>query len=304
MAVEWNALVKPIVYTWELVLCAIVTFGTADQLFFYTSKEARCAFNDSLATCITVVVIGTICLLAGMAILWERLSSAFMGRTFRYDEEALFCLLVSIAYMIMAAVITSNFAIPSDAPRNDLRAMRDVVTAGAWLNFLFYLLSAAIACFTLDTDVDDEAQEYAERVQLRLAESRGFMPSPMSGTADIDAASVSDPSQTSARKPLFGLRETDLRRRSVDSNGVGLSEDGGSSYSIGGSTGTPVSGTGSVNARSSPGAPSSRDRTLPQTPTFPEPQPMSRALASDLDRILNSAQEEAPDRFRLSRQPR
>jgi hypothetical protein len=146
MAVEWNALVKPIVYVWELVLTSVVTFGTADQLLYHSAatNSTRCAFNDSIATCAFTISAGALCLLGALAVLWRRLLAAFTDAPFHHDDESVACALLSLGWFIIACVVSSNYSLTQAAVKANLRTMATVVAAFAWLSCIFYLGSAGL----------------------------------------------------------------------------------------------------------------------------------------------------------------
>jgi hypothetical protein len=155
--IDWNALVKPIVFVAELILAAVVAFGTADQLIFVSvDGTTHCALDNSMAACASVIAIGSVCFLGAMAVLWRRLLAVFASDFFAGVDEAVACCLISIGWLVVASIITHNFAIAPELPvtsqHEDIIMMRNTITAFAWLNTVLYSGSAFLALFVSDRD--------------------------------------------------------------------------------------------------------------------------------------------------------
>jgi hypothetical protein len=212
--IEWDELVKPAVYVWELVLSAVVAFGTADKLLYTSSGRTRCALNDSVATCSMVISISAICLIGVLCVLWRRLVSAFADEAFPKVDESGLCILLAVGWLVVAAVISANVALPASDGPSAFRATRDVVTTFAWLNCVSFIVSAALAAYKPeDSEVDEAHLEYqslqrsASQDQRSTAESVAHF----DGTA-ADSMLLGDGGQAAefdARLESAGLRKVD-----------------------------------------------------------------------------------------------
>jgi hypothetical protein len=158
---EWNALVKPLVYVAELILAAVVTFGTADQLLFlrlnaHGVTKLQCGLNNSMAACVSVIIVGSLCFIGAFAVLCWRLLAAFASKNFSGTDEAILCGFLSIGWIAIAAILTHNMNIAPDSPKKsghaDIIVMRNTVIAFAWLNTVLYIASAVLAFFAPDRD--------------------------------------------------------------------------------------------------------------------------------------------------------
>jgi hypothetical protein len=148
MSLEWDELVKPAIYAWELVLSSVVAFGTADKLLYSAGAGGtRCALNDSVATCSVVIAIGSLCFLGAAFTLWRRLLAAFTNDVFPKVDESGMCGLLAVGWLVVASVVSSNLSLPESAGRSEFKTMRDVVVAFSWMNFVSFVGSAALAAY-------------------------------------------------------------------------------------------------------------------------------------------------------------
>jgi hypothetical protein len=264
MAVEWNKLVKPVIYVWELVLTSVVTFGTADKLLFYSQKTGKtsCALNDSIGTCAFTVAAGSICLIGAISVLWRRLIAAFTDSSFNNDDESVACALLSFGWFIIASVITANISLPSTSNPETFRVMRNVVASFAWFSSIAYFCSAGLAYIVPATDRGD----IFERLRRGRANGSGAFREDATNVAadDSDAPTGETRQQLQSHLQLHGENSShfvasqsavaadSLRHRSAPGRRGDREEDellrglslrrvnatGESSYSAGDSTGT------------------------------------------------------------------
>lgn len=153
---EWNAFIKPLVYTIEIIFGVVVTAGTADKLLFHDPQQhaTRCVLSDNLPVCASVISLGSLCTLGGIYVLWKRLSSAFLSdMKYRHDTESIMCFLLSIGWLSVSSVLTAFRAPPADIEPDVLRAERTVTITFAWLLWVFHIGSIAIAWFAPDEDI-------------------------------------------------------------------------------------------------------------------------------------------------------
>jgi hypothetical protein len=264
MAVEWNKLVKPVIYVWELVLTSVVTFGTADKLLFYSQKTGKtsCALNDSIGTCAFTVAAGSICIISALSVLWRRLVAAFTDSSFNNDDESVACALLSFAWFIIAIVITANISLSSTSNPETFRVMRNVVAAFAWLSSIAYFCSAGLAYIVPATDRGDMFEKLrrsrpqgsgafredainvaTDDSDTPIGETRQQLQKHLQPHSDNSSHFVA--SQTAVAAESLRHRSAPVRRgdREEDELLRGLSlrrvnATGESSYSPGGSTGT------------------------------------------------------------------
>eukprot|EP00177_Eucheuma_denticulatum_P001845 GFKZ01003293.1.p1 GENE.GFKZ01003293.1~~GFKZ01003293.1.p1 ORF type:complete len:361 (+),score=31.70 GFKZ01003293.1:84-1166(+) len=152
---EWNAFIKPLVYTIEIIFGVVVTAGTADKLLFHDPEQqaTRCVLSDNIPVCASVISLGSICTLGGIYVLWKRLSSAFLSdMKYRHDTESIMCFFLSIGWLSVSSVLTAFRAPPADIQPDVLRAERTVTITFAWLLWVFHIGSIAIAWFAPDED--------------------------------------------------------------------------------------------------------------------------------------------------------
>lgn len=168
MTVDWDCLVKPMVYAWELVLSAVVVIGTADKLLYTPTSGGgvRCALDDSIATCSAVIIIGGLLLLGAVGVLWRRLVAAFSDETFPGIDESGLCGILALGWLIVAAIITKNIAIRDKTAADTLTTMRNVIVTFAWLNFVSFIASALLAAYK--PDVEDQVGFSYNNLQQQL----------------------------------------------------------------------------------------------------------------------------------------
>lgn len=225
---EWNAFVKPIIYVLELVFGAVVTFGTADKLLYLETNASgnrtlRCAMGGSIAACASVITIGAISLVIGLLILRKRLIAAFDDSTrFANATEALVCFMVSVLWLVIAAVVTAKLD-PTTPP---LRGEKIVTITFSWLLWILYSCSSAIAWFVPEVDTDmlhapSEIAAFGDDRRLRkdssdssevldMAESTDFKQGHVDDGDDLGGGNIMDNDQERQRPLSTGLVEDDV----------------------------------------------------------------------------------------------
>lgn len=233
-------MIKPSVYIVELILCAVVAIGTLDKLLFKESVEGkglRCAFDDSMPTCIYVATAGFVGILGGFAVLWYRVTAAFGDSVFHYEDEAVACALLSLLWLTVASVISTHSPLPHSALAEELRTTRNVITAFSWITWLSYLISAIIAYFVPNCDTmkiynslygiaKDEQDAPLHNVSFSSSEASAAIPC------------MPDGEQTHQRDEK--TEEEHLRSLSLRKFSSLDAAEQDDSYSLGASTGTPV----------------------------------------------------------------
>lgn len=196
MSIDWDGLVKPLVYVLELVLGAVIVIGTADKLL-YTPPDgggARCALGDSIATCSVVIVIGGLLLLGTFGVLWRRVVAAFSDESFPGIDESGMCGILALGWLIVASVITKQFSMTEQGDLGGRKSTRNVITAFAWMNFFSFIASAVLAAYKPDVE-EELALHYANLRQewhddtVNLAEGVDI-PTGRAGTAQRASAAA------------------------------------------------------------------------------------------------------------------
>lgn len=180
----WNAFIKPIVYVFELIIAAVVTFGTADKLLYYDSKneQIQCALRDSIGVCSSIITLGSLCLIGGSYVLSKRLLSAFLYQSYRYDTEAFLCFMLSLGWLSIAVLATTSNSPPKDMPDTFLSSTRSVIVIFSWILWVSHLASVALAWFAPDTDnkevefkdLIDQAEEETGTLLPAMAQELGL----------------------------------------------------------------------------------------------------------------------------------
>lgn len=169
----WNAFIKPIVYVFELIIAAVVTFGTADKLLYYDTKteDIHCALRDSIGACTSIITLGLFCMIGGSYALSKRLLSAFLYQSYRYDTEAFLCFMLSLGWLAIAVLATTFNSSPKGTLDTFLSSTRNLIVVFSWILWVSHLVSVALAWFAPDTDnkeaefrdLMDQAEEEEER---------------------------------------------------------------------------------------------------------------------------------------------
>lgn len=173
--VEWDELVKPGIYALELILTSVVAFGTADKLLYSAANSGvRCALGDSVATCSAVVVLGSLCFLGAAFTLWLRLLAAFSDATLDKVDEIAACGMLAFGWLIIAILLSAKARLDvvsavSTEQFETIQAMRDVIVAFSWVNFVAFMASAVLAAYKPGDDEVGEAHLGYEEFHGELA---------------------------------------------------------------------------------------------------------------------------------------
>lgn len=166
---EWNAFIKPLVYTIELVFALVITIGTADKLLVYNTNDfTTCALGDSVPACASIISLGTISIFSTLYLLWKRLASAFLtDMDYRHDTEAILCAFLTITYMTISSVATA-YSAPASNLVDTLLIERTITITFSWILTTFSILAIAIAWFAPDQDDYPSAPTKLEEIPFAI----------------------------------------------------------------------------------------------------------------------------------------
>ena len=174
--VEWNALVKPILYGWALVFSTVVLGLTADKLLLTPPevKSTTCALRGNLSTCIYTIISGSSCILITIFVATKRLIAVFSSddqqavTAYPKVMEAIWWLVLSVWWFITAIVVTSKLGTGENGiPGPTLVAERAVVTVFSWLLWVGYMIMAILAWLAPESDSDAVYEEIRKYVKMK-----------------------------------------------------------------------------------------------------------------------------------------
>lgn len=217
---EWNQFVKPVMYVLEMIFGMVVTFGTADKLIWTSPSEGtRCVLRNSMGSCISVIILGTLALIVMVLVLWRRVISAFDDDVvlFEHDEEAVVLALATFLWVIVSAVFTGQQFWWEPPPQSvtKLRGERYVMLVFSWLLCVMTGFSAAIAWFVPPRD---EPVPQASSMPAGVAVPEQFSgpnPSADPGASDCSTLGRSGPDSSNEEAGAHLVRLNAARSQSL-----------------------------------------------------------------------------------------